>query len=151
MKKGNLKTDWLAPLVGITVVGGSLMAATTYVNLEQKTSDAKALTVTLDHLYQDQRLSAALRSLRGGQVETAAQRVDQLLCEDILRRNAELGSADAPTRAYVNDMFRRIALLRPKVSAGASGGAAQECTEDQIAAERILAHALGKEHIAQNP
>ena len=149
MKTGYLKADWLAPLVGVAVVGGSLMAATTYVNLEQKSHANEALSVTLDHLYQDQKLSAALKSMHDGQVEAAGQRLDLILCQNILRLNSQLDSADPRTRAYIMDAFRRIALLRPRNGAGASGSAAQECSEDQIAAERILARALGEAQIAQ--
>jgi hypothetical protein len=146
MKTGYWKSDWLAPLVGIAVVGGSLMAATTYVNLEQRVSANEALSATLDHLYQDQKLSVALRILRDGQVDNAAQRVDLVLCQNILRLESQLASADPRTRAYIEDAFRRIAQFRPKIDPTTSGG---EYNEDQAAAERVLASAVGASHIAQ--
>jgi hypothetical protein len=147
MKTGNWKADWLAPLVGVAVVGGSLMAATTYLNLEQKVRASEAFSVTLDRLYQDQRLSTVLKSMHDGQVKAAAQRLDGLLCQNIIRLDSQLGCADPQTRTCATDAFRRIGLLRPKNAARA----AQDCTEDQITAERILARALGEEQIARSP
>ena len=144
MKTGYWKSDWLVPLVGIAVVGGSLMAATTYVNLEKRVSAGETLSATLDHLYQDQALSAALRTLRDGQVESAAQRVDLVVCQNILRLDSQVTSADPRTRAYIEDAFRRIAQLRPKIDPGAGG-----YSEDQVAAEKVLASVVGAAHIAQ--
>lgn len=149
MKTRYMKTDWLIPLLGIAVVAGSLMAVTTYVDLEQKVQAQEALTVTLDRLYQDQKLSAVLRLIHDGETEVAAQRLDLLLCGSILRLNSELASADGRTRAYVQDAFRKIALLRPGFGAGAGAGSAPERSEDQVAAETILRLALGSPQTAQ--
>ena len=146
MKKEYLRAKWLAPLMGAAVVGGGLLAATTYINLEERASAAQAVSATLDRVYQDQRLSTALKALREGQVDAAGQRLDLLLCEDILRLNAQMESADPLTRVYINDAFRRVALIRPKAPAGALSDG---YTEDQAAAERILAQAVGGEHLVR--
>jgi hypothetical protein len=149
MKTRYLKMNWLIPVLGIAVVAGSIVAGTTYLNLERKTQAAEALTATLDRLYQDQMLSAALKTLHAGEAAVAAQRLDLLLCDDILRTNSELASADARTRTFVEDAFRRIALLRPKIAHGAAAGSAQDCTGDQAAAQRILELALAGDHSTQ--
>jgi hypothetical protein len=143
MKTRYWKTDWLVPLAGVAVVAGCLMAATTYFRLERTAQAADALGATIDHLFEDQRLSMVLNRIHGGEVDGAAQHLDQLLCGDILRLNAGLESADAQTRAYVEDAFRRIARLRPKTGEGVAGVSTPAYSADQAAAERILALALG--------
>ena len=149
MKTRYLKANWLVPLVGVAVVAGGLMAATTYFDLERKVQAHEALTQTLERLYQDQRLNAALKSIHDGDVKGAAQRLDALLCGNIIRLNAGLASADARTRTYVEDAFRRIALSRPGIAGEEAAGSGQECRQDQVAVETILSRALGGTHTAQ--
>ena len=149
MKTTYLKMQWLAPLLGVAVVGGGLMATRTYFELEHKVRAHEALTATLERLYQDQKLSTALKSIHDGDVKGAAQRLDVLLCESILRLDDELTSADARTRMHVEDAFRRIALARPGIAGGQTAGSGQACTEDQAAAETILRRALGSTLTAQ--
>jgi hypothetical protein len=135
--------------VGIAVVAGSVVAGSTYLDLERKTAAEEAFNATLDRLHHDQQVSAALKTIQDGEVDVAAQRLDLLLCQHILRTDSELGSADARTRAYVENAFRRIALLRPKKGGGSSGGSTLECRDDQVAAETILSQALVVAHTAQ--
>jgi hypothetical protein len=150
MKTSELKTDWLIPFVGIAVVAGTLVAATTYLEFERKSHAAEALAVTLDRLSHDQQLSRVLEQIHQGEVTAAAQRLDLLLCGDVVRVDAELASADAPTRAVVEDAFRRIALIRPKTAPGGAAGSAQEPSNGQVEAQRILTLALGAAaHAAQ--
>jgi hypothetical protein len=149
MKTTYLKMQWLAPVLGVAVVSGGLMATRTYFELEHKVRAHEALTATLERLYQDQKLSTALKSMHEGDVEGAAQNLDALLCENILRLNDELASADARTRAYVEDVFRRIALARPELAGGGAAGSDQGRSDEQAAVERILRRALGNTHTAQ--
>ena len=149
MKTRYIKIDWLIPVLGIAVVAGSLLAGTTYLNLERKIHADEAFTATLDRLYQDQQLSAALKTIHDGEVGVAAQRLDLLLCGHILRTNSELASADPRTRTFVEDAFRRMARVRPKSPNGAATGSAQECSDDQTAAQRILDLALASDHSTQ--
>ncbi len=149
MKTKCLKIDWLAPLVGVVLVAGVLVAATTYVDLERQSSANLALASTLDRLYQDQALSAALKEIHDGKTNAAAQRLDVLLCDHIVRINSEAASADAPTRTYVEDSFRRIARVRPMTGAGAVGPAAADRSEAQAEAEQILAMVLAGNHLVQ--
>lgn len=149
MKTRYLKADWLVPLVGVAVVAGGLMAATTYFDLERQVQAHAALTQTLERLYQDQKLNAALKSIHDGDVQGAAQRLDTLLCANILRLNNELDSADARTRSYVKDAFRRIALARPRIAGSEAAVLDQESGNDRRAAETILSRALGSTHAAQ--
>jgi hypothetical protein len=150
MKTRDLKIDWLIPFVGIAVVAGTVVAATSYLDCERKADAAEAFAVTLDRLFHDQQLSMVLEQIHRGEVIAAARRLDLLLCGDILRADSELTSADALTRAAVEDVFRRIALIRPSASAGGNTGSAQEPSDDQVEAQRILTLALGAAtHAAQ--
>ena len=149
MKTRYLKMDWLIPLLGIAVVAGSLVAGTTYRDFERKIQTDEAYMATLDRLYEDHQISAALKTLHDGSVDAAAQRLDLLLCDHILTTNSELPTADARTRTFVADTFRRIALLRPKTANGAVSGPTQACDNDQAAAQRILALALASDHGTQ--
>jgi|ERR1035437_753104 hypothetical protein len=149
MKTKYLMIDWLIPVLGIAVVAGSLVAATTYLGLEKKMHADEAFAATLNRLYQDQQLSVALKTLHDGAVDAAAQRLDLLLCGHIIRTHEESASADERTRQYVEDTFRRIALLRPKNAQATAAGLARECSDDQAAAEKILAIALASAHDPQ--
>jgi hypothetical protein len=149
MKTRYLKIDWLIPVLGIAVVAGSLVAATTYLDLERKAQAEESFTATLDRLYEDQQLSTALKTLHDGAVDAGVQRLDLLLCGHILRTDSELASAGARTRTFVEDAFRRIAQVRPKSAHSAAAGSGQECSDDQSAAQRILELALAGNHSTQ--
>jgi len=141
--------DWFVPILGIALVTGGLVAVNAFLDLEQKARAGEAFTATLDRLSQDQRLSAVLQGIHEGRIAGATQQLDLLLCDDILRTNAELASGNARTQLYVEDVFRRIARVRPKTSERSAAGPAQECVEDQVAAERVLARALAANQSAQ--
>src|ERR1035437_10752963 len=131
MKTRYLKIDWLIPVLGIAVVAGSLVAGTTYLNLERKIHANEALTATLDRLYQDHQLSVALKTIHNGEVAAATQRLDLLLCGHILATNSELTSADPRTRTIVEDAFRRMARIRPKSAHGMAVGSPEACRDAQ--------------------
>jgi hypothetical protein len=141
MKTRCLKTDWIVPALAIALVAGTLMAARTYLNFERKTDTENALTATLDRLYQDQQLTLALKTLHDGDAAAAARRLDLMLCEHIVRLDAELPSADNRTRTFVEDAFHRMARVRPKATEAKSGDSAEDYSEDVVAAERILGRA----------
>ncbi len=150
MKTKDPRIDWLVRCTGIAVVAGAAVAATTYLEFEQKADAAQAFAVTLDRLFHDQQLSMALEQIHQGAVPAAAQRLDLLLCEDVVLADLELASADALTRAAVEDAFRRIALIRPRTVAAGATGPDQEPGDRQVEAERILTLALGTAaHTAQ--
>jgi hypothetical protein len=140
MNTRHIRMKWLLPFLGIALVASSFKIAATYLDLQQEFQSEQEFTATLDRLYADQRISFALKTLRDGDPGMAAQRLDLLLCENILRLNAKLGSASDRQRAYVSSAFATIARLRPRNSEFAAG-AAQELSNDQIEAERILAEA----------
>ena len=144
MKTRYLKINWLIPLLGIAVVAGSLVAVTTYLDLERKIQAAEAYSATVAVCIKDYQLIAVLKTIHDGEVDAAARRLDLILCGDVLKTDAELASADARTRTFVEDAFRRIALLRPKVAHSAAAGSAQECGDDQTAAQRILETCVGR-------
>ena len=138
MKTRYLKTDWFIPLLGIAVAVGALVTGKAYFDLEQKIHAGEASLATLDRLHQDQAIVAALKQIHEGKVDEATQRLDLLVCQDVLLTNSELESADAGTRTVVEDVFRRIALRRPQNPQGAPGSAAQERNQDQVSAEKLL-------------
>ncbi len=150
MKLTDLKTNWLFPFLGVAVVVGAVVTATAYVDSEREGDAAEAFAATLDRLFHDQQLSMALEQIHQGAVPAAAQRLDLLLCEDVVLADLELASADALTRAAVEDAFRRIALIRPRTVAAGATGPDQEPGDRQVEAERILTLALGTAaHTAQ--
>ncbi len=141
-----LKIDWLIPLLGVAVIAAGMVAATTYVNLERKIQADQAFMATLDRMLQDQQISSVLRTMHDGQADQALQRLDLILCADILRTNSELASADARTRQCIEDAFRRLAHTRPKIQEGATAASTGGSFEDQMAAQRILELALAGGH-----
>jgi hypothetical protein len=140
MKTNYMKMDRLIPWLGIALVAGGVAAAAAYLDLQRKIHSAEAFAVTLDHLYQDESLSLALKTLHDGDVVAAVQRLDLLLCDDILRLDSELVSADDRKAAYVKYAFVRMARSRPR-NPDTTAGAAQELNADQIKAEKILKQA----------
>ena len=142
MKTRCFKVGWLIPVLGIGVVVGFLMAATTYRGFERQAELDSAFMPTLDRLCNDYTLSQVLRMLHDGGVDEAAQRLDLLLCWDILRQDTELASADHRTRAWVEDTFRRIARVRPKMAKGAAGASDLVTCGARAEAERVLERAL---------
>jgi hypothetical protein len=137
------KTERLILILGIALAAGGVALAAAYINLERRIHSTEAFMVTVDHLYQDQALSQVLKTLHEGNAGMAAQRLDLLLCDDILRLDAELASADAPQAAFVKAYFTRIARIRPSNPPPAAA-ATQELNNDEIEAEKVLARACGE-------
>lgn len=149
MKTALAKREWVIPLLGIALVAGTWMAATSYCNLEQRSQDAEALGATLGRLYQDHQLSVALKEIRCGDVKEASRRLDTLLCNDILRIDSELPSVDSRTRVFVEDGFRRMALLRPKIALDQASVSGPDAPDTFAAAERIFHRFLTTPQTAQ--
>jgi hypothetical protein len=137
MKTNCLRIDRLIPVLGIALVAGGVMAAAAYFGLERKIDSGQAFAATLDRLYHDQKLAAVLKTLQEGDMDAAARRLDLMLCDDILAINSQLVSADRLQQVYAQDMFARMAKVRPRNSE-LTASAAQELSNDQIEAERIL-------------
>lgn len=140
MKTNYMNMDWMIPWLGIAVVAGGVAAAAAYLDFERKIHSAEAFTETLDRVYQNQVLSSALKTIRDGDVVVAAQRLDLLLCDNILALNSGLASANDREAAYVKNAFVSIAKLRPK-NPDAAAGAAPVPRTDQTEAEKILRQA----------
>jgi hypothetical protein len=138
MKTDYLKMNWLIPTLGIAVVAGTYLAATTYLDLARNVEAEQAFVVTVDRVYQSQQLSMALKTIQEGGVKEAAQRLDMLLCNQILRLDSELASGDARTKALVGMAFQRIAAGRPKTGSGPVAGSAREDGDARTAADKIL-------------
>ena len=130
--------DWLVIALATGLVSTILIGAGAYLRLERKMQATVALTATVDKLYRDRTLSLALRRIHEGDVATASQQLDILLCDDILLLNSELESADEHTRTLVGDSFRRIGRVRPNTQAQTAFGTNSIPTTDQLVAEQIL-------------
>jgi hypothetical protein len=143
------KIDWWIPALGIGLVAGFLLGASTYRGLQRQADEEVAFMPTLDRLCQDHSLSLVLKMLHNGSADQAEQRLDLLLCWDILRADAELASADAQTRAWTEDILRMIARARPKTPEGPAAGSTREFSEAQAAAQQLLERALTRDQIAQ--
>ena len=113
------------------------MGTVTFLDLERKIQAEEAYSVTLDRLFHDQKLSAALKLLQQRDLPAASQRLDVLLCGDILAVNSQLESARDTERTFVADTFARIARVRPRNSE-ITAEASPKLTNDQIEAEKIL-------------
>jgi len=137
MKTDSIRINWMMPVVGIVLTACALMAAAPYLGIKRFNHASQDFGATLDRLYQDQKLSAALKEIHKGDVGTAAQRLDMMLCNDIVRVNSQLGSASDAERVFVRGIFARIARVRPN-NAETTGGGAYTPTRDQTEAERIL-------------
>jgi len=130
------------PLVGIAVVAAGILAARTYIGTERKTQDVLAFDIMLERLSQDLQLSMALMEIHRGKAEEAAQRLDLLLCRNILRTDSELAFTDGRARPIVEEVFRELALIRPSIAQRGAAGSAAACDTEQMVAERILNQAL---------
>ena len=149
MKTRAVRTNWLLSCAGIAVVAATMVAAKTYLDLEQKAEAAARFGATSERLCQDQTLSLVLKDIHDGNTKSAAERLDLILCGNILRTEEERASADAQTGAFIEAAFRRIATTRPLLAEGGGAGASGESGNDQFAAQHILAKALATVHTAQ--
>jgi hypothetical protein len=141
--------NWIIPLLGIGLVAGTVVTTTSYCNLEQKTHDAEALSATLGRLYEDQQMNLVLKSVQDGDTKEAARRLDILLCNSILRLDEELASSDERTLAFVQDAFRRMALVRPEVATSQAAAPEYESFGYHAAARKVLSRTLASAETAQ--
>jgi hypothetical protein len=148
MKTRYFNRRWLGALLAIALAGGGCLVATTYIKLEKRIQSEQACAAMLERLAADQKISAALRSIRDGDVRAGARRLDLLLCDDILQAKAELAAADGRAQASAKQAWAQIARSRPS-NAEIGGSGSGEVSSDQIAAERILARAAPDAGIAQ--
>ena len=125
MKTNYLKMNWLIPALGIAVIAGTYLVATTYLDFERHTETEQALAATVDRLYESQQISSALKAIHEGEMNGAAQRLETLLCDNVIRLDSELASSDARTRALVGMAYQRIAAVRPKTGSAPLASSAQ--------------------------
>jgi hypothetical protein len=139
---------WYISLVGIVVVAVGVMAAATYLGLERKIVSGQAYAAMLERLYHDQQLSVVLRTIHDGEADTAARRLDLILCDDILAVNSQLASASNAERDYAQTMFAQIARQRPG-NGETFAVAITKLSNDQIEAERILRKACAESKLVK--
>jgi hypothetical protein len=140
MKTNDTKLNWLIPLMGIGLVAGSLLGAATYLNIERENRSEEESIARIQRLQRDLQLCDVLRTIRDGDMNSAARDLDRWLCSDIVALNSQLGSAGAGDRALIQNAFARFALIRPW-SEELVGEEGTELRSDQVEAERILVQA----------
>jgi hypothetical protein len=140
MKDKNINIKWLMPSLGIALVAGGLIGAETYVELTRKAHSKETFYAMLQRLNLDAGICAGLRALQEGDVNSAAQRLDRLLCDDILTLNSELTSLEGADRTFMKNAFARCALVRPTCAA-LQARTSQQPNDDEAKAERLLAEA----------
>jgi hypothetical protein len=142
MKSIHIRINALIPALGIALVIGGLLVAMIYQKLEEHSKVAEASITRAVYLYHDLQLCAALRTMREGDATAAEQRLDRVLCNDIVALNSQLPSADAEEQAYVKNAFARFALIRPR-SAELLANNPTDVHADQVEAEKILERSAG--------
>jgi hypothetical protein len=143
-KHGDMKTKWLSrswvvPLLGIAAVVGTIAVQTRCVRLERQARSADALQAMIDHLFADQNLSAALKKIHDGDTAGAAQQLEVMLGDDIVRLNAQMEEADERTKVWVAQAFERMAHAHPIAGEVAAGERKPGWMDTQAAAQHILA------------
>jgi hypothetical protein len=129
-------------ILGIALLAGGLIGAAIHSQLEQETHSGEAYCAALGRLRLDQGLCCVLRRLREGDVNSATQQLDRLLCSDVFALDSELASVDAADRAFIKRAFARLTLVGPS-SAAPRGRAGQESYDDEAEGEETLAQAAG--------
>jgi len=143
------KSNWVIPALGIVLVGGALAGATAYLNIERGIHSAETYGAMLDRLYCDQQVSIVLRKLHDGDVGLATQKLDMMLCGEVIKIDSQLASVDERARKFALDSFRRIAHFRPRVSETSPEGTSHPRCDDQLTAQKILALAAADERAAR--
>jgi len=146
MKEINqLKSDWFVLVLGVALVSGGFA----YLKLEAKIRADENYGMLLNQVSYDQRVSAVLRQLHDGEGAAAAKKLDAVLCADVLRLDSQLVAADDRTREFVLRSFEQIAHFRPRIPVPLGEGVSEECSEDLLAAQKILAQAATREQAAR--
>jgi hypothetical protein len=149
MKTRYIQMRRLAPILGLVLVAVGGVGSATYFNLERKIKASEALSAKMDRLCQDHTISAVLKTIQEGDVAGGAQRLDLMLCDDLLQLGSQMESADPERQAYTQRLLARIARLRPN-NAVIAAGTTRKLYADQIAAEKLLSVAAARDQAADN-
>jgi hypothetical protein len=142
------RMDWLFPVLGVAVLVCVCAGTIAHKKVERRVVAEETCVPALNRLRHDHALSLALRALHEGRADEASQRLDLLLCWDILSTDAELASADPALRDWAQSVLARIAVARPNKGATtasdpSSGGIQEE-------AQRVLERAVASERRHQS-
>jgi hypothetical protein len=140
MKDKNINIKWLIPSLGIALVAGGLMGAAINSKLEQEAHFGEGDRGALERLRLEDGICCGLRALHAGDVNSAAQQLDRVLCEDILLLSSELASLEVVDRAFMKNAFARFSTVRPTCAA-LQARTSQQPNDDEVKAERLLAEA----------
>ncbi len=138
MQPKHFKTNWLMSGFALVLAAGTVGANLAYWDCQERIQAHEKLNAVVDRIYIDQQVSSVLKQMRNGEAEPASQRLDGVLCGDILRLDAELGALDDHTRQFVLASFERMARVRPRVSEFPAQGVSANYTQDQLSAQKIL-------------
>jgi hypothetical protein len=143
-----IKLRWLIAVLTIAAIGGGYPAAQSYLETQSRIRSAQTANAVLDRLAQDQKLNTILKLLQTGAVEEATQRLNYLLCVNIVDVNSQLASVDDRGRAFAQNAFSRMAQCRPKPSPEALAAFLHGQRDEEIEAKKILALAVAADYRA---
>jgi len=138
MQPKHFKTNWLVSGFALLLAAGTVGANLAYWDCQERIQAHEKLNAVVDRIYIDQQVSSVLKQIHDGETEPASQRLDAVLCGDILRLDAELGTLDDHTREFVLASFERLARIRPRISEFPAQGLSTGYTDDQLSAQKIL-------------
>ncbi len=141
------KLKWFAAFLAIAAIGAGYPAVQTYLESQSQIRSEEKANALLDRLAQDQHLNTILRLLKAGAVEEATQRLNYLVCGDIVNVHALLASTDDRTRAFAQQTFSRMAQCRPKPSPAAVADFHGQRYYEEVEAERIFAKAVAADRV----
>jgi hypothetical protein len=142
MNLKGFKMKWLVASLTIAVISGGYPVARGHLKTQSRIHSEETLCAILDRLAQDQKLNTILKLIQAGGVEEAAQRLNFLLCENIVSVNSQLASTDNRARSFAQSAFCRMAQYRPKPSPVTGVASVRERSCEEIEAQKILALAV---------
>ena len=144
MKRNYSKINLVIAAVGMAVAVGAIAVGSAYVRLQREIRWHENFGALVDRAYYDQRVTSVLKLYHDGQAAAAVQKLDVVLCGDIIRMDADTAPADSQTRQFALETFRKIARERPKVLASVAGNSPERPIDDQLTAQRVLASACAE-------
>jgi hypothetical protein len=142
MEIKSCKARGLFVALAIAALGGGYLEVRSLRETQNSMRSEEAFSAILDRLAQVRQINASLKWLEAGDVDEAAQHLNLLLSENIVRANSQLAFADARARFFVQRAFGKMALYQPTPSGRSLDVAAPGRSDDEREAQRILALAV---------
>jgi hypothetical protein len=141
MKTRTFGADWLIPLLGIVLVGGSYFSVKSYLGFAEQLDFEERFEATMDRLWEDCDLSRILVQAQASGCATTARSLDELLSANVATHSARLTSADPDTRGLV-EAYTGFIDRRRSESTPMAGDARAGRSDRGVAGRRLLAQTL---------